>query len=86
MPPWMAMAAGASALRAAAERSRRLVRGLDALGLLDPLRQRAKELSEKMGEVDLRAVLGFDPLDVVGTILRSSANASRPDHDDEREP
>ena len=82
MPPWAAVAAGAGALHAVGRRSRDVLSTLDALGVFGPFSKRAREVGELLGSVDVRAMLGFDPLDVVGTILRGSANAAHPDDDD----
>jgi hypothetical protein len=67
MPPWAAMATGVSALRAAADESRRWALGAD--GWLARTTRRVIDLA---GTVDLQAVLGFDPLSVLGVVLRES--------------
>jgi hypothetical protein len=82
MPPWVAMAAGAGALRHAASRSRRVVAGIDFADLLGPIARRAQEL---LDGVDLRAMLGFDPLELLGALLRQSRSANTPD-DTRKEP
>ncbi len=82
LPPWMAVAAGASALRAAAAQSRRVMAGLELLGLMTPLARRVREIGEMVGEIDLRGVLGFDPLEVLGGLLRRSSSAEHPDEDE----
>ncbi len=85
MPPWIAMAAGAGALRAVGKRSREVLLGIEALGLLGPFASRAQRVGDLLASVDVRALLGFDPLDVIGTILRGSSTAREP-ADDDREP
>lgn len=85
MPPWIAVAAGAGALRAAGKKSREVLSGIESLGLLGPFARRAQQLGDLLGSVDVRAILGFDPLDVIGTILRGSSTAREPG-DDDREP
>jgi DNA-binding transcriptional MerR regulator len=82
MPPWIAVAAGAGALRAVGRGARDVMAGLDALGLFGPFAKRAREIGELVGSVDVRAMLGFNPLDVVGAILRGSRNANEPGDDD----
>jgi len=67
MPPWAAMATGVSALRAAADESRRWALGAD--GWLAKTTRRVIDLA---GTVDLQSVLGFDPLAVLGVVLRES--------------
>ena len=67
MPPWAAMATGVSALRAAADESRRWA--LDADGWLARATRKVMDLA---GTVDLQAVLGFDPLSVLGVVQRES--------------
>lgn len=81
MPPWIAVAASAGAVRAVASRSLKLVAGLEVLGLLGPFASQAREA---LGGLDLKGLLGFDPLDVVGAIVRRSENAQReaPDADE----
>lgn len=67
MPPWAAMATGVSALRAAADESRRWAFSAD--GWLAKTTRRVIDLA---GTVDLQSVLGFDPLSVLGVVLRES--------------
>jgi hypothetical protein len=67
MPPWAAMATGVSALRAAADESRRWAFSAD--GWLAKTTRRVIDLA---GTVDLQSVLGFDPLAVLGVVLRES--------------
>jgi len=74
MPPWIAVAASAGAVRAVASRSLKLVAGLEVLGLLGPFAEQARDV---LGGLDLKGLLGFDPLDVVGAIVRRSENAQR---------
>ena len=82
MPPWIAVAAGAGALRAVGRGARDVMAGIESLGLFGPFAKRARELGELVGSVDVRAMLGFNPLDVVGAILRGSRNANEPGDDD----
>ncbi len=79
MPPWFAVAAGAGAMRAAARRSRDLLAGVELLGMLDPVARRLRSLAERAGEVDLQALLGFDPLRILAALLRQSETV--PDDD-----
>jgi len=82
MPPWIAMAASAGAVRAVVSRSRRLFAGLEVLGLLGPF---AAQATGVLAGLDLKGLLGFDPLDIIGVIVRRSESARRPS-DDEHEP
>jgi len=72
MPPWFAVAAGAGAMRAAARRSRGILAGVEVLGLLDPVARGLRALAERAGEVDLQALLGFDPLRIMAALLRQT--------------
>jgi hypothetical protein len=67
MPPWAAMATGVSALRAAADESRRWAFSADGW-----LAKTTRRVIEAAGTVDLQSVLGFDPLAVLGVVLRES--------------
>lgn len=67
MPPWAAMATGVSALRKAADESRRWA--FDADGWLARATRKVVDLA---GTVDLQSVLGFDPLAVLGVVARES--------------
>ncbi len=62
-------------MRAAARRSRDLFAGVELLGLLDPVTRGLRSLAERAGEVDLQALLGFDPLRVLSALLRQSETA-----------
>lgn len=89
MPPWFAVAAGAGAMRAAARRSRDLFAGVELLGLLDPVARGLRVLAERAGEVDLQALLGFDPLRVLSALLRQSETVpddEAPDDEPDDEP
>lgn len=67
MPPWAAMATGVSALRAAADESRRWAFSADGW-----LAKTTRKVIDLAGTIDLQAVLGFDPLAVLGVVLRES--------------
>lgn len=85
MPSWMAMAAGAGALRAAVGRSQALFEAVGLAGLFGPLASTVRLASDVLREVDLGAMLGFDPLELLGLLIRRSASAPRSD-DEERQP
>jgi hypothetical protein len=79
MPGWLAVAAGAGAVRAAAARSRGLLAGLGLLGTLNPAMKKIREAVDAVGAFDPTQVLGFDPLRVLAEVLgRSSASGSTP--------
>jgi hypothetical protein len=81
MPPWVAVAASAGAVRSVASRTLRVLTGLEVLGLFGPLVSQAREV---FGSLDLPGLLGFDPLEVLGLIARRSEHARRdPPEDDE---
>jgi hypothetical protein len=85
MPGWLAIAAGAGAVRAAAAKSRGLVRGLSILSAISPAVQRIKEAADAVTGVDVQNLLGFNPLEVLAQVLgRSSPSGSKPN--DERVP
>lgn len=87
MPLWLAAAASAGVVRAAANRSRGLITGLGLLGALSPTMRRLREMADAVTDAvtgfDFERVLGFDPLRVLAQILRrSSPSGSQPrDHD-----
>lgn len=85
MPPWMAMVAGAGALRAAVTRSQALFEAVGLAGLFGPLASSVRLASDVLREVDLREMLGFDPLELLGLLIRRSATAPRSE-DEERQP
>lgn len=67
-PPYIAVALGADALRAAAKESARWLGGIDAFGQLAPL---ALYLRGRIAEVaSVTATLGFDPLKLLSIWLR----------------
>lgn len=82
MPSWLALAAGASAVRGAAQASRALVEGIEFLEVFTPLAKRVRDLAEMAGVADLSSVLGFDPLRMLAGFLRRS----REEPDDDRDP
>ncbi|MCB9591298.1 MAG: hypothetical protein H6719_01090 [Sandaracinaceae bacterium] len=67
-PPYMAVALGADAVRAAARESARWLGGIETLGQLAPL---ATYLRSRVAEVaSVTATLGFDPLKLLAIWLR----------------
>lgn len=66
-PPYVAVALGADAMRAAARRSSRALAGIDALAPLAPL---ARLIRNRIGEVaSVTSTLGFDPLKILAAWL-----------------
>ncbi|MBI5513878.1 MAG: hypothetical protein HY909_08930 [Deltaproteobacteria bacterium] len=80
MPPWLAMTTGASALRGAAVQTRRLLGALEANELLGPFSRQLRGLADLAGALDVRGLLGFDPLGLLASLLRRSR--SEPTRDD----
>jgi hypothetical protein len=80
MPPWIAVAASAGAVRAVASHSRSVLSRVEVLGVFAPLAQRAREA---LGQIDLTGLLGFDPLDAISTILQRSQGTNVPDDSEE---
>jgi hypothetical protein len=77
-PPYVAVALGADAMRAAALRSRELLRGIDALAPLVPF---ARLVRSRIGEIaSVTSTLGFDPLRALALWLERS-DAARPGED-----
>lgn len=73
-PPYVAVALGADAVRAVAQRSARWLGGIDALGQLAPL---ASFVRGRVAEVrSVNATLGFDPLQVLALWLRRAEDAA----------
>jgi hypothetical protein len=79
MPAWLAMAAGAGVVRAAAARSKGLMAGLGILGALNPTVRRIREVAEAVSGLDVERVLGFNPFRVLAEILRRSSPGDRGD-------
>jgi hypothetical protein len=80
-PPYVAVALGADAMRAAAVRSRELLRGIDALAPLVPF---ARLVRSRIGEIaSVTSTLGFDPLRALALWLeRTEARPSSGDDPD----
>lgn len=73
-PPYVAVALGADAFRAAAGRSARWLGGIDAARQLAPL---AQYLRGRVAEVaSVSQTLGFDPLALLATYLRRAEDAA----------
>jgi hypothetical protein len=70
MPGWVAVAAGAGVLRAAAQRSQRVLTGLGILGAFSPALRRVREIAETVTTFDLEKLLGFNPLRALAEMLR----------------
>ena len=70
MPGWVAVAAGAGVVRAAAARSKAIVDGLGLLGAMSPAVRRVREVAESLAGFDPERVLGFNPLRLLGETLR----------------
>lgn len=85
MPAWMAMAAGAGALRSAVSRSQALLEAIGLAGIFGPLAGPVRLATDVLREVDFRAMLGFDPLELLALLIRRSASSPRPE-DEERQP
>lgn len=89
MPAWLAVTAGAGAARAAAGGVRTALGSsglnvLDRFGLGDALGRAREKLTDALGAAgfDLEKTLGFDPLSIVGNILRRSGEGGSPARDD----
>jgi hypothetical protein len=84
-PPYVAVALGADATRAAAQRTAEWLGGIDALAQLAPL---AAYLRSRVREIaSVTQTLGFDPLRALATLLaRSDAPRSDPLDDEESPP
>ena len=75
-PPYVAVALGADAVRAAAKESARWLGGIDALSQLAPL---ARYVRGRVAEVaSVSATLGFDPLQVLAMWLRRAETEEPP--------
>ncbi|MEQ8454681.1 MAG: hypothetical protein RLO52_27085 [Sandaracinaceae bacterium] len=75
-PPYVAVALGADAVRAAAKESARWLGGIDALSQLAPL---ARYVRGRVAEVaSVSATLGFDPLQVLALWLRRAETEEPP--------
>ena len=77
MPAWAAMATGVSAVRAAADESRRWALSADGW-----IARATRAVSELASSVDLESVLGFDPLGALGLVLRESRPRPAPPADE----
>lgn len=74
-PPYVAVALGADAVRAAAKETARLLGGIDALGTLAPV---ATYVRGRVAEVaSVTATLGFDPLKALAAWLLRAEEAER---------
>lgn len=81
-PPYVAVALGADALRAAALRSRRMLAGVDALAPLAPF---ARLVRNRIGEIaSVTSTIGFDPLRALALWLER-VDPEPLDRDDESE-
>ena len=85
MPPWMAVAAGAGAVRAAAEHSRSVLARIGAPRILDPLVRKVRSITDRVGAVDLGTTLGFDPLELLARFMKDT-HPEEPSDDDVDEP
>jgi hypothetical protein len=79
MPAWMAVAAGAGVVRAAAARSKGLMAGLGILSALSPTVRRLREVADVVTGFDIEQVLGFNPFRVLAQILRRSSSVDARD-------
>ena len=78
LPAWVGLAVGADALRLFARNVREVAAVMEAVA---PVAVAARALTGWMSGTDLRAIMGFDPLDALGALLRRSA--SNPDDDED---
>lgn len=80
-PPYVAVALGADAMRAAAQRSREVLAGIDALAPFAPF---ARLVRSRIGEIaSVTSTLGFDPLKALAVWLDRVDPEPRDDDDDE---
>lgn len=77
-PPYVAVALGADAVRAAAQSSARWLGGIDAIGQLAPLAQYVRGRVAEVASVT--ATLGFDPLKLLAGYLRQAEEAELEAH------
>lgn len=70
-PAWVGLFVGADAVRLVARNVREVAALLDAA---TPFAAAARTLAERVGAPDLRAVFGFDPLDLLSSLLRRSGS------------
>jgi hypothetical protein len=79
LPAWMALAAGAGAVRAATSRWTGAAAGLEVLGAMSPTFRKVKQAADALLGMEIETVLGFNPLHVLAQILgRTSSSGSKP--------
>lgn len=78
LPTWVGLAVGADAVRLVARNVRDITSLMESVA---PVAVAARAFADWVAVADLRAVMGFDPLDVLSMVIRRSA--SNPDDDED---